>query len=353
MSTTLDAPNREPGAELAASTPPPDAGGTQTDDGDRGSWWVELVAGVLLGIAAILTAYAAYNGALAGGDALKGYTESQRLTADANLFYDNYSQTYNADQALFLQYQVLVEQGDQATAEVIKDNLFSEALIVATDAWLALPEGEGPATPLDTDEYVIESLDTAEQLTADADLAFQAGAADRRPGRQLRPRRGLPRHLAVLRRHRRAVQGAQDPGRDARHGGVAARAGRPGDRRGQGLVLTDPAGWRGRAARPAGSAEDARERLGDRPAGQAERLGAARVEHHPPGALQTRLGDRRGRHARGVGAEPRGERPRQIGTAERLRSGDVDRPADLAPLRDRGDGARRRRTRAPGSAPRR
>ena len=173
MSTTLEAPIDESGSQLAPSSPPPDAGGTDAEAGDGGGWWVELVAGVLLGLAAILTAYAAYNGALAGGDALKGYTESQRLTADANSFYDDYSQTYNADQALFLEYQVLVEQGDQATADVIKDNLFSEALTVATDAWLAIPEGEGPATPLDTEEYAIESLVTAEQLTADADATFE------------------------------------------------------------------------------------------------------------------------------------------------------------------------------------
>lgn len=134
--------------------------------------WVELVAALLLGIAGVLTAYAAYNGALAGGDALKGYTQSSRTTADANGFYTDYSQTYNADQALFLQYQLLVEQGNQDTADVIKDNLFSQELIVATDAWLAFPEGEGPATPLDTDEYVIEALTSAQDLTAQADLEF-------------------------------------------------------------------------------------------------------------------------------------------------------------------------------------
>jgi hypothetical protein len=130
------------------------------------------MAALLLGIAGILTAYAAYNGALAGGDALKGYTQSSMTTADANGFYNDYAQTYAADQQLFLQYQLLVERGENDTAEVIKNTLFSDVLNTATDAWLAIPEGEGPATPLDTDEYVIEAFDTAETLTADADAQF-------------------------------------------------------------------------------------------------------------------------------------------------------------------------------------
>lgn len=139
--------------------------------GDRGSS-VEFVVAILLGIGAILTAYAAYNGALAGGDALKGYTQSSRTTSDANAYYAEYSQTYDADAALFLQYQLLVEKGDTDTAQVIKDNLFSDRLTTATDAWLALPEGEGPATPLATEEYVVEDYDTAQQLTQQAEDEF-------------------------------------------------------------------------------------------------------------------------------------------------------------------------------------
>ncbi len=138
--------------------------------------YIELAAALLLGIAAVLTAFAAYKGALAGGDALKGYTTSARTTADANGFYNDYAATYNADQALFLQYQLLVEKNDAATAAVVKDNLFSAALTTATDAWLAIPAGNGPATPLDTDQYVIESLDSAQQMTATADAQFDEAA---------------------------------------------------------------------------------------------------------------------------------------------------------------------------------
>jgi hypothetical protein len=143
------------------------------DEQSGGMNLIELMAAILLGVAGILTAYAAYNGALAGGDALKGYTQSSRTTADANGFYNDYSQTYNADQALFLQYQLLVEKNDTDTAAVIKDTMFSDALTVATDAWLEIPqEADGPATPLDMDEYKIEALDSAQSLTQQADDEF-------------------------------------------------------------------------------------------------------------------------------------------------------------------------------------
>ena len=134
---------------------------------------IEVLAAILLGLAGILTAYAAYNGALAGGDALKGYTQSARTTADANGYYDDYSQTYNADQALFLQYQLLVEKDDTETAAVIKDTLFSDALTTATEAWDAQPDTDGGArTPLEVDEYVIEAYTTANDLFERADAQF-------------------------------------------------------------------------------------------------------------------------------------------------------------------------------------
>ena len=133
--------------------------------------WVELAAAILLGVAAVLTAYAAYYGALAGGDALKGYTKSNKINSDANGFYTDYSQTYASDQALFLQYQLLVEKGDQETADVIK-NIFSSELGTATEAWLLNP-GDA-VTPQDTEAYVVESFINYEEQTALADAEFDA-----------------------------------------------------------------------------------------------------------------------------------------------------------------------------------
>jgi hypothetical protein len=142
---------------------------------EREGWnWVELTAAILLGIAGILTAFAAYKGSLADGNALQGYTKSSRTTADANGFYNDYSSTYNADKALFTQYQLQVELGNQDIADVIKANMFSIELEAATDEWLQIPaDTDGaPATPLDADFYTIEALDEATALYEQAEAEF-------------------------------------------------------------------------------------------------------------------------------------------------------------------------------------
>lgn len=141
--------------------------------------WVELTAAILLGVAGMLTAFAAYKGSLSDGNALQGYTKSSRTTADANGEYNDYSSTYNADKALFAQYQLQIELGNQDVADVIKTNMFSVALEAATDEWLQIPEGtEGaPATPLDSDAYKSDAYDRATALYDQAEAEF-AEASD-------------------------------------------------------------------------------------------------------------------------------------------------------------------------------
>lgn len=140
-------------------------------DGEPANW-IELVAAILLGLAGILTAYAAYNGALAGGDALKAYTESSRLNNDANSEYIDYAQTYASDQATFLQYQILVERGELDTAAVVKSDIMSLELETALDAWLEVPQGEGPLNPLGMEEYVVPQYDRYVELADAASATF-------------------------------------------------------------------------------------------------------------------------------------------------------------------------------------
>ena len=148
------------------STPPAPSGERE------GTNWIELAAAILLGLSGILTAYAAHNGALAGGDALKAYTESSRLNNDANSEYIDYAQTYASDQSVFLQYQILVERGEQDTADVVKSDIMSLELETALDAWLAIPQGEGPLNPLAMEEYVVPQYDRYVELADQASSTF-------------------------------------------------------------------------------------------------------------------------------------------------------------------------------------
>jgi hypothetical protein len=162
-----------------------DASSGEEPRGEREGWSVlELAAAILLGIAGLLTAYATYQGALADGNSLESYTQSTTLNAEANGFFNDGVSIFNADQALFLEYQILVEQGDPDTAGVIRDNLWDPRLVVAWEAWLEFPEGVGPATPLDTDAYVVEQFQAADELFAEAAAAFDAGSVANKQGDQ-------------------------------------------------------------------------------------------------------------------------------------------------------------------------
>ena len=99
------------------------------DERERGR--IEFMAAILLGFAGLLTAYAAYYGALAGGDALKGYTQSQRTLQDANAFYNDTLGYFNQDQSVFLQYQIKLEEGADDIAEVIRGPCSPTALETA------------------------------------------------------------------------------------------------------------------------------------------------------------------------------------------------------------------------------
>lgn len=142
------------------------------EDGGRSRH--ELAAAIILGLAGILTAFAAYKAALTDGDALKGYSQATALTADANAFYNEAFATYTSDQALFLEYQLLVEEGNEELAAIIRQRLFSPVLEEATAAWDLIPAGspEEPPTPLQTEEYVLAAQEEAIALTEEAAATF-------------------------------------------------------------------------------------------------------------------------------------------------------------------------------------
>lgn len=124
----------------------------EADDNDRGK--IELVAAILLGIAGLLTAYAAYYGGLAGGDAIKGYSEATISRNEANGYYADYSQKVAQDTNIFLQYAVAAQAGNDASAQFIRERLFSPELETAYVAWEQLDGENDVPTPLDTPEYV-------------------------------------------------------------------------------------------------------------------------------------------------------------------------------------------------------
>lgn len=147
----------------------------QEDDNDRGK--IEVVAAILLGLAGLLTAYAAYYGGLAGGDAIQGYSKATISRNEANGYYADYGQKVAQDTNVFLQYQIQVESGNDSVAGVIRDRLFSPELETAYVAWEKLTGENDLPTPLDTPAYAVEDLTTYQTLFDQSNKEFDQAAA--------------------------------------------------------------------------------------------------------------------------------------------------------------------------------
>ena len=168
---------------MSTTTPPPPPPrapeGSEADDveaaGDERSSRIEVIAAIILGIAATITAFAAYQAALADGDALKGYTESQAQLADANFFYNQVNQQYAFDQQLFLQYTEALYADNEGLATEIFDLMDPHLQEAVT--WLEENDYPVPAPFFDAEgnPYAIPNEAEAEDLQAASEQRFLEG----------------------------------------------------------------------------------------------------------------------------------------------------------------------------------
>lgn len=136
---------------------------------------LQIIAAILLGIAAIFTAVAAYNAALTDGDALQGYTNSTRSLNDANAFYAQANTTAASDQSLFVEYANANFAGETDRAEYLT-TLMRPELLEAVIWWEATEEAVTPFDDIEGNPYVIDDLAEANALEEQAQAEFDAGA---------------------------------------------------------------------------------------------------------------------------------------------------------------------------------
>lgn len=144
---------------------------------------LQLVAAILLGLAATLTALSAYESALKEGVALQGYTSSTRTLSDSNSYYDEGVQISSLDQQLFVAYEEAYYSGNEELASELYD-LMRPELAKAIDWW---EDESDVATPMDDVEgnpYYVSEYDEADKLATKADREFNAAAKDAASGDQ-------------------------------------------------------------------------------------------------------------------------------------------------------------------------
>jgi hypothetical protein len=141
----------------------------------------QIVAAIILGIAATLTALAAYNAALADGNALQGYTNSTRTLNDANAFYAQGNVAAASDQSLFIQYAVASQEGQAELATYVA-TLMRPEMQQAVEWWLTTEQAVTPFDDIEGNPYAVPDFEEAASLEADANAAFQDGSDEDNKG---------------------------------------------------------------------------------------------------------------------------------------------------------------------------
>lgn len=138
---------------------------------------IEIWAAVLLGLAGIATAGAAFFASLRDGEALEGYTKSNATRNDSSFFYQQGNQAASEDRAQYLQYQIAIYGNNVALAGYIRDALMSENLRAAVNWYEVQPETTTAVDPFDVDNgspYETADYAEGEVLQKQSDDAFAA-----------------------------------------------------------------------------------------------------------------------------------------------------------------------------------
>lgn len=163
---------------------PPAVVVTEVDDDDRDpvSYGLALAAAIVLGLAAILTAWGSFQSARAGGDVTQNYADQQANIATANDIYAQSDQASQLEQQFFLTYAINAAQGNSDAVAYLETTM-SDELAAAVSWWIDQPEETSPPTPFVEDNPEYANLPSQVLLdegntTIEAADAFRVAAED-------------------------------------------------------------------------------------------------------------------------------------------------------------------------------
>jgi hypothetical protein len=143
---------------------------------------LELIAVILLGLAATATAWGAFQAGQYDGQMLTAFTEANLNLTDANAYYSEGTQTYIEDELIFLRYVEAVNEDDVELATYLRESLMSDQLFAAIEWWET--DGVEFDTPFveENPNYTIESYVLADELAVATDESFEAGKEANKTG---------------------------------------------------------------------------------------------------------------------------------------------------------------------------
>ncbi len=143
---------------------------------------LELIAVILLGLAATATAWAAFQAGQYDGQMLTAFTEANHNLSAANAYKSDGTQTYIEDEIIFLRYVEAINEDDIELATYMRESLMSDQLFEAIEWWET--DGAEFDTPFvdENPDYVIESYEIADELALATDESFEEGQAANETG---------------------------------------------------------------------------------------------------------------------------------------------------------------------------
>ncbi len=145
--------------------------GPVTDPNEQGTQRLEVAQAILLGIAAVLTAFAAYQASLKDGDTIKTYNQGILSITESNAFYAQYGQQVDHHESLFLEWAKADQQGDTELRDFIRDQLMVPNLRRALREYNR--PGNPDATPTETKVYDDSDIKEARRLERVTERRFR------------------------------------------------------------------------------------------------------------------------------------------------------------------------------------
>jgi hypothetical protein len=137
---------------------------------------VEQIIAVMLGMAAIITAWTAFQSSQLGDKVQESFSEGIRSSDQASQEYNTAIATDNQDQAIFLEYAKALVSEDEVTATYIQESLMSPELAAAVQWWIEQPDDTGPDSPFveENPNWDDSSWNTAADLDVEAQQYFDS-----------------------------------------------------------------------------------------------------------------------------------------------------------------------------------
>ena len=143
---------------------------------------IQVVIAILLGVAAILTAWFSLEATNVSDEVQKNYSTGIRTADEATTLYTIADSTATSDKILFLEFAKAKVTGDTDLAEYIRASLMSPDLVAAISWWEKQPDEAGYNSPFVNENPKLSTklIDSADEVDASARMSFsKAEESDR------------------------------------------------------------------------------------------------------------------------------------------------------------------------------